>query len=326
MENKSAEVSEKRQLSPIYLESLRIQTILDFDLYIKVGKEKVLYRSANLPFTEKNRKNLLENRISKLYIKESDLAKYQKYIEKNLDKILSDSKIPGNKKAGILYETATIMMQEVFENPRYGDNIKRVKSLVANKMKYILSSPAAFHNILKLSSFDYYTYTHSVNVCTFSLALAQKIGRTNEKYLHNLGIGAILHDVGKSMVPQKILNKKGALSQDEFAVIKQHPNWGVEIISETNRIDEECYKPVLQHHERGQGAGYPFGIDIVDMHEFSRIVAIADTFDAMTTKRVYRNAADTYPTLKQMLDMEGAYDLDLLRHFVELMGPTGDWW
>ncbi|MFH2037713.1 MAG: HD domain-containing phosphohydrolase [Candidatus Zixiibacteriota bacterium] len=312
----------KRYL-PIYLESLRIDTVLDFDLFIQIGNEMILYRSSDLPFTEKTLSKLLENKVARLYVNYKSKDHYQKYIEQNLDKILEDKEIPDDKKAGILYETSQNLMQDVLSNPDYGQNIKRSQDMVENTVGYILRGQAAFRNLLTISSFDYYTYTHSVNVCTFAVALAQQIGRKDEEYLNELGIGALLHDVGKSKISERILNKRTALSAMEFELMKKHPKMGVEILSQTDMITAGSYYPVLQHHERGGRKGYPNGLELNEMHEYSRIVAIVDTFDAMTTRRVYQKAKETFPTLKTMFSLGDYYDEKMLVAFANLMGPDG---
>jgi len=319
----SAQHGIDQQYIPVYLDSLRVDTILSFDLFIKIGGEMVLYRSADLPFTERTRMKLVDNKVTRLYVSSKSKAKYQKYIEQNLDKILTDQTIPEEKKAGILYDTSKTLMQDVLENPAYGENVQRSKKLVESHVSYILKGQEAFHNLLKLSSFDYYTYTHSVNVCTFSIALAQQLGFKDEKFLYDLGVGALLHDVGKSKISERILNKRSALSQVEFELMKKHPKWGVEILTSTDLIDASCYYPVLQHHERGNQKGYPNGLKLGEMHEFSKIVAVVDTFDAMTTQRVYQGAMETYPALKIMFSLKGEYDRRVLEAFAKLMGPTG---
>jgi len=308
---------------PIYLESLRIDSVLNFDLYIKINRDMILYRSSDLPFTEKTLQKLVENNVSRLFVNSKSKSKYQKYIEQNLDKILDDKNIPQIKKAGILYETSKTLMKDVLGNPSYGENIQRSQKMVGNTVGYILKGQAAFHNLIKISSFDYYTYTHSVNVCTFAIALAQQLGRFTEENLYELGIGALLHDIGKSKISERILNKQTALSTTEFELMKKHPKWGVEILTETDIITAASYYPVLQHHERGSMNGYPNGIGLDDMHDFSKIVAIVDSFDAITTERVYQGALDTFPALKKMFKLKGDYDPDMLVAFANLMGPEG---
>ena len=116
---------------------------------------------------------------------------------------------------------------------------------------------------------------------------------------------------------------KISLPEKLIEIMKKHPQWGVEILQETDLIDTSSYYPVLQHHERGGRRGYPARLSLDEMHIYSRIVAVVDSFDAMTTERVYQQAIDSYPAFKIMLSLKGAYDEQILRACCELMGPTG---
>lgn len=318
-----ADTKVEQKFIPIQLDSIRIDSVLNFDLYLNINRNLVLYRSADLPFTDRTRQKLLDNSVEKIYITTESKDKYQLYIEKNLDKILHDPQIPEVKKAGILYETSTNLVEDILSKPTYGENIKRSKELVGNTVNFILKGQEAFHSLMKISSFDYYTYTHSVNVCTFSIALAQQMGFHDKDFLFELGVGALLHDVGKSKISQRILNKRAALNSIEFEIMKKHPKWGDDLMRETNEIPEVSMYPILQHHERGDRTGYPNGIGLNEMHIFSKIVAITDSFDAMTTERVYQRAVDTFPALKVMFSVKGAYDDEAMKAFVSLMGPKG---
>jgi HD-GYP domain-containing protein (c-di-GMP phosphodiesterase class II) len=306
----------------IYLESLRIDTILKFDLYIKQGSKFILFRSSNLPFTERSRAKLVENNVKRLYIGVGDSHTYQRYVETNIREILTDETIPDSAKAGIAYESAKLLVKDVLSKPNLGENIKRSQVMVEATVSFILKRRDAFHNLMQVMSFDYYTYTHSVNVCTFSLALAEYCGINDLAELNRLGCGALLHDVGKTKIDEAILNRPGALTADEMEIVKKHPEWGCEIIRETNLISDESYFPILQHHERIDKSGYPSGLAADEIHYFSKIVAIADVFDAMTTQRVYRSAVATYPALKTMFDLRNTFDENFLRQFTRLLGPT----
>jgi putative nucleotidyltransferase with HDIG domain len=319
----TARTDTEKPFIPIYLDSLRVDTVLGFDLYININRNLVLYRSADLPFTDRTRQKLLENRVERLYITGESRVKYQRYMEKNLGKVLTDPDVKEEKKAGILYEASTNLVKDVLANPTYGENIRRTKDLVTNTVEFILKGRDAFLNLLKITSFDYYTYTHSVNVCTFSIALARQMRYNEEQFLNELGVGALLHDVGKSRVSERILNKRSKLNTIEFEIMKKHPKWGVDILSKTDELTAPSYYPVLQHHERGDRGGYPSGLSLDEMHLYSKIVAIADAFDAMTTQRVYQKAMESFPALKVMFSMREAFDEALLQAFVELMGPTG---
>jgi putative nucleotidyltransferase with HDIG domain len=306
---------------PIYLEALRIDTVVDFDLYIKIGHDLILYRASDLPFTEKTRATLLENQVSRLYVPVTSRGKYQKYIEANINHILKDDAIPDQTKAGIVYDSTKLLIKDVLANPTMSENIRRSQTMVESSVSYIITGRDAFHNLLKVMSFDYYTYTHSVNVCTFSVAFARFLGETSEESLTMLGTGALLHDVGKTKISDRILNKRSRLTPTEMELIRKHPEWGVELIKETDLVSAESYYPVIQHHEREDGSGYPYGLVGKDIHTFGRVVGIADTFDALTTRRVYQPAVDTFPALKIMFRQPHAFDHALMEKFARFMGP-----
>lgn len=305
----------------IYLESLKLDSILNFDLYVKLDGQLVLFRSAELPFTERTKLKLIDKGVNILYIDGSSRSEFQRYLETNLPEILADPDIPQLRKAGILYETSKSLIEDVFSNPTYGENIRRSEKLVNSTISYLLQGRDAFLNLLRITSYNYSIYSHSVNVCAYSLALGQRLGVTSEKMQHELGIGALLHDVGKSRVSERILNKSGVLSPREFEIMKRHPRWGVEILRETSQIPEISYLPVLEHHEREGGTGYPDSIGLQEMHLYSRIVAVVDCFDAMTTQRVYQNAMESFAALRAMNTKKNGFDLDVLREFIILLGP-----
>jgi putative nucleotidyltransferase with HDIG domain len=309
---------------PIYLESLIVDTVLDFDLFIRLGRDMALYRSRRLPFTEQTRLKLIDNRVQVLFVAAAARREYQQYIEGNLASIVQDPKIQENRKASIVYEASKALVKDVLANPGLGENIQRSKNMVSSQVSYILRGRQAFLNLMKISSYDYYTYTHSVNVCTFAVALANQLGMRDRKELWVLGLGALLHDVGKSRISERILNKSAPLNRAEFEIVKKHPVWGQEILKETDLIAEDSYFAVLQHHERVDGSGYPNGLPSDDIHPFGKIVAVCDVFDALTTRRVYQDAMNTYKAFREMYNERHRFDPAILEEFTRLMGPDGD--
>ena len=304
---------------PIILESLRLNTILDFDLYIKIEEQFVLYRHHDLPFVEETRLNLIENKVKYLYVNSKLKKKYQRYIESHLDKIIEDKEIETPKKAAIIYEASKNLVEEVFENPTYGENIKRSSKLVENTMGYILKGKEAFVNLIRITSRDYSTYTHSIHVSCLSIALANKLGHKDKKTLYELGLGTLLHDVGKSKIDQDILKKRGRLDKTEFDLVKRHPQWGVEILSKSF-LPKGVYIPVIQHHERMDGTGYPRGINRNQIELYGRVAGIIDVFDALTTERVYQEALSPYNALRVMIDLKDKFDISILKEFILLLG------
>jgi len=312
------QIQDKYMVIP--LDSLRLESILDFSLYISARGKIVLYRSGDLPFTVKEKTRLLDNRVDKVYIDTVDQNKYFRYIEQNLKDIIKDTNIPTEKKAEVVYNTSKKLMIDVLQDPRSGENIKRSQELVNNTLEFILKDKTSFKHILAITSYDYYTYTHSVNVSMFAIALAEKLGIFDQKTLYELGVGALLHDVGKSKIDDSIINKNGRLTEEEFEEIKKHPVYGEEILKETDLISPRSYMVVKQHHEKMDGSGYPYGIQGNDIDEFGKITCICDVFDALTTKRSYKPAIGSFPALKMMKEMPKHFDEYFFNTFVLLMG------
>ncbi|WMT39756.1 HD-GYP domain-containing protein [Paenibacillus sp. D2_2] len=143
--------------------------------------------------------------------------------------------------------------------------------------------------MMNIDSMDHYLYRHSLNVCIYTLLLGQVYGYSKED-LTLLGLGAMLHDIGKTKVPPDILNKPSQLTDEEFAQIKKHTEIGFKLLKDEPGIPLKAAHCAYQHHERVNGSGYPRGLKGDEIHEFARWIAITDAFDAMTTHRVYRPA------------------------------------
>jgi putative nucleotidyltransferase with HDIG domain len=170
-------------------------------------------------------------------------------------------------------------------------------------MNAITVNHQAFINIASVKEYDEYTFEHSVDVATYTTIIAKECG-TPTKELSSICTGALLHDVGKMLVDQAILNKPGRLSDDEFEIIKTHSRKGYEILIE-NQVDEQIAVIAHGHHEHCDGGGYPKGLLEEKMPESAQMCAIADVYDALTADRVYRKAMDVCSAMKIILSESG---------------------
>jgi len=319
-----------RQYYPISLHSLRVNTTTNFDMYMKRegrnGEDNfVLYRKRSIQFTEDIRETLTVHGMDELFIDTSDRKEYQVYLEKNLDAIIADETLAPEKKSEIAYTCATGLVEELLENPRSGEHIHRSKDIIGNITNYMLTESDAFFSLMATASFDYYTYTHSVNVAVFGIALAHRLGCFSREDINTMGAGLIVHDIGKSLIDHKILNKPGKLDEREWKIIKEHPLAGVELLREAGQTTEDALIVVECHHEKINGSGYPHGLSGDGIHPFARVAALADIFDALTTKRSYKHAERSYPALQIMRDeMAAGLDQDFFREFVQLMGGENE--
>ncbi len=308
---------------PISIDIFQIDKILNFDLYIRTGrnKEYVLYRSKDLPIEAKDIAHLRERGIEVLYAKREDSVHYRKYLENNLKEILSDKSIPPQKKSEVLYTVTTQAVKEMLEDPRASDLVPRSQHIVEASINYFLRENVAFECMLKVLSFDYYTHTHSVNVSMFAIFLGREVGLEDFELLR-FGMGALLHDLGKCKVDPSIVNFPGKLSPEQFEQMKKHPVYGVEILTQEQKVNDEIILDVVKHHhEKLNGRGYPEGLKDDSVSIYARISAIADIFDALTTRRSYKSAYPTFDALKIMKDqMSEELDPEIFRKFVFFMG------
>ncbi len=166
---------------------------------------------------------------------------------------------------------------------------KHFSTLIEQILTEVKHSDGVISILSDVYCYDSYIFTHSLNVTIYTIGLAMQLKFT-EKQLFEIGLGAILHDVGKLMISKDILMKKGRLTDDEFEIIKGHTVAGFDILRKAPNISLLSAHCAFQHHERINGSGYPQGISGDNIHPYAKILAIADVFDAVTSNRVYRRA------------------------------------
>lgn len=185
-------------------------------------------------------------------------------------------------------------------------NIRAVKSMVDQIIDELLADQNVLVNLSEIRSFDDYTFGHSVNVCVLSIMTAITMGYYDIK-LKELGVGALLHDIGKIRINKDILNQPGDLSREDFNEVKRHTEYGFEILRQYPDVSLLSAHIAFQHHERWDGNGYPRGLGREDIHEYARIVAVSDVYDALLADRPYRAAYTVNQALTILRRMAGIY-------------------
>ncbi len=174
----------------------------------------------------------------------------------------------------------------------------------------VIASTNVFSQLLKLRDKDEYTAQHSIAVGAIGVKICQLLGLPQDK-AKMVGMAGVMHDIGKVRLPDSVLNKPYDLTAEEWEQMKKHPQYGYEILRSMKDIAPEIQLAVLQHHERLDGSGYPLGLTANKIHLFSRILAIADSFDAMTTERVYHPPRSTFDTSKELMTQAFRNQLDI---------------
>jgi len=232
---------------------------------------------------------------------------------------LNDKRMPSDQKAKAVYRHSRTMMDRLFESPS-AENIVTSKKVISSITDLVLSDDETAGNLLRITSHDFYTYTHSVNVGVTAIMLSKELFRhSNGHDLHELGAGFFLHDLGKIMVDPEVINKPGKLTDEEMAHMRIHPYQGYKILKEANALSDECKFVVMQHHEYHDGTGYPKRSKGEEIHRYARICCIADVFDALTSERSYKKAMKPFDALKLMQNqMSEHFDRKLFSEFVLL--------
>lgn len=318
-----AAIREGEAYIPIQVSSLRLDLVTGFDIYLepRPGDPMVLYARRNVKFTEDARKRLEDNRVDTVHIDAQQENLYRLYLERNLPYLLEDPKLSVADKSELLYTSAQGLVRDVIDDPEVEGGVTRSKDLVQHTVELLMAERTSLRHLIETASFDYYSYTHSVNVCVYSVALANRVGVSTDRVLKDFGNGVLLRDVGLSQIDPAIVRHRGKLSPEQYEEMKQHPVLGEDILSSLGGLSENALDVVRHHHEKLNGKGYPDGLTGNENRPLVRICTIADIFDALTTSRTHKKAVKSFDALQMMgNELRHEVDQDYLKAFIEMMG------
>ncbi len=238
-------------------------------------------------------------------------------ITSDLRETIENTSMPPPTKAKAVYDHSIKMMTNVLAKPS-AENILSGKRMVYDVVDHILADDETADRMTMITSHDYYTYTHSVNVGMLSVLLAKSVFKGNsDQNMQEIGAGFFLHDLGKCDIPHDMINKPGKLTAKEWDLMRMHPPYGEKILRDTGHLTKECRIITMQHHEREDGTGYPLGLSNNSIHTYAHICALADVYDALTSMRSYKKKVTPFEALKIMKDeMIGHFNKDLFENFV----------
>lgn len=229
--------------------------------------------------------------------------------------------------AGRLQEDARALTRTIMDDVRLGRgiNVKEVKSTVSSAVKTVLESPDAVLWLARIRHRDAYTSEHCVNVGLLAINFGRHLGY-GEDDLNAIGLAGMLHDVGKTLTPLDVLNKEGALTHEEFEVMKSHTTEGRNILMAHRNLTHGAVDTAYGHHEALDGTGYPRKLKASGIPELTRIITLCDVFDAVTSDRCYRKGQPSLRGLDVLQRGRGSkYDENLVDEYVRCIGlyPTG---
>jgi len=263
--------------------------------------------------------------VTQMEVKHQDKPKKPAQVSnKRIYKVSAERELPI---AITYYDKAKKSVDNVLAALRLSQDIntQEVKVVVRGCVKSILKNPNAMMWLSQIKNKDDYTAEHSLRVSILAVALGRELDLL-EKELEDLGIAAMLHDVGKVKIPIDVLNKDGALSHEEYELIKTHATEGRKLLMSKADVPPVTVDVAYCHHEHVDGNGYPRGITAEKIPYFAKIVSVVDAFDAITSDRVYSNARSTLEAMRALYDCKGHhFDDDIVRAFIRLIGiyPPG---
>jgi len=229
-------------------------------------------------------------------------------------------------KAAAIVQRGKQQIVLVFSSLKEGQSLPEevASSLAGDVAESVLRQPGALVSLSRLKSQEDYLYLHSLAVSAMMVALARQLGMDEDR-CRLAGLAGLMHNVGMAMVPAEVIRKKGKLSDEETFVVRSHPVQGYEMLKSSGDYAKEILETCLNHHERWDGTGYPFGLEGEAAPLFARMCAICDAYDAITSNRSYRSGWDPAESIAQMASWTGQFDPDLFNAFVRSLGvyPTG---
>ncbi len=273
---------------PIRLKLIQPSSEREFDIYTMEGTKAVLLLSKDSPL-DKDSPILKYNSNFIAFIPENQIRNFKAYISNNLDEILNDPKMTKQNKMYAMYISMLGNLEELVNSknlkiyPKMSDNISRF-------IAHTINDTLAMSILLSFVKNDTHNLAlHMFNVGVYASMLTKKLhDDLSVKKLTEIAKGYFLHDIGMLKIDRAILQKKGKYTEEEYNEIKKHPILGVEILRKELKIFSPIIeKIILEHHERRDGSGYPFGK--TEINEFARICSMADIFDAITSKRDYKD-------------------------------------
>ncbi|MDR1138236.1 MAG: HD-GYP domain-containing protein, partial [Synergistaceae bacterium] len=244
-----------------------------------------------------------------------------------IEKVYSDgSELVSKEKAVAVIQNVGSM----FRNIRDGDISAEITTTASNMStdltEDLIRNPQVAFSLGKVQEADEYTFVHSFNVAILTGYLTNRMYPSDREYLQRIIMGSLLHDMGKARIPIEILNKPGPLSNDEFEMMKKHPNLGVAAALKSGIKDPVIIEVIGGHHEKWSGKGYPKGLKALEIPEPARLAAVSDVFDALTAKRVYKSSMSSRNALTMILKDSGEhFDSRITRELLVSLGlyPPG---
>jgi putative nucleotidyltransferase with HDIG domain len=266
-------------------------------IYIREGEEEEKEKQGEPAVSPE-----VQNKINKLKVEDRARVKLRESVKKRVAE-------------GIQY---------LYSDTESGNFTDATKNITNDLMKAITDNDAIAVDISALKISDEYTFKHSVDVATMAMVVARQYG-LNREQVYEIGISGLLHDIGKSKIPNEVLNKAGRLTEEEFEIMKKHSLFGYEILKDKENLSAPIKLGVLQHHEKNNGRGYPMKVTADKISLYAKIISVTDIYDALVTERPYKKPFSPRDAVEMIMAMTEELDIKVMQSFLEsvILYPVG---
>lgn len=302
-----------RMLSPVSVYTFYPPAEIAVDIYLYPASNgcRVLYASADNRPTLDDLERLADQGTKTLYVPRDRIQD----INRSLEQLLaSDAAIPALARFEIAKEAAKANFAAAWCRPASDELVQTATQLADRVIAACRSREELSEQLSSLLAHDGNTFSHVTNVCVYGVLLASKLGISDEQVLHEIGVGGLLHDIGKRFIMPDLLRKPGKLTPEERRQIEQHPTRGFEELCRRSDMTQGQLSMVYQHHERVDGTGYPVRALAGEIHWMAKLCAVVDVFDALTGRRSYREPARAEEAMEFLTQKSGTYfDAEMVR-------------
>jgi putative nucleotidyltransferase with HDIG domain len=325
------ELSSRSQINAAELIAVDIQTFrnstrdINFDVYLKLSDTNVAHvfsRTTGLDY--KRLAGYIQKGVRELCIHPEDKGAYEAFVARPAETILNDPGTPLEKKIATLLNMTEQNMSELFAQINVNEaTAEASQKVIRNYVDLMTRSPNTLAMILKLVSHGEYLYYHSIAVAIFAMLIARSTGLFNQRMLELIGMGGFLHDIGCTQLSKEVTCSPTELSSEQWSEMRQHPKIGLKMIENTALIPDEVRYIVYQHHEEPSGRGYPNALGTAVIFYPAKIVALADAFSALISKRPFRPAYSVEQALQIVKSESGKFDKDLIGQLHAIFAKEG---
>lgn len=315
-------------MAPVALEVLMPGEPLPASLYLPLARKRAgvvevemsLAASRGDIFQRAWRDRLLKAEQKHVYVSLENAEDLSRYFERNADILLDDPDLSSRRKAMMVQNIADTNLRILFhgnlEPARVEHSVRHTHSTVQR----LVNQPQLLDKLTLILRKDFSIYSHSVNVAMLAMSFGRYLGLP-ESQIESLGMGGMLHDIGWSQLPPALRDKRGQFSENERALMQRHPLLGHQMLLPVSSVPFDVLMIVLHHHENADGTGYPKGLKASRIPYLARLVRVTDAFDAMTSRRIYKDPLSAYDAAATLIqDMTEAFGGDLVPTFVRFLG------